>query len=223
MTGVSSSGWTGQTGAWFDVYAVSGWTRWNETSRIGRVDALDMSMFISEGSNDVPSRMLIIGNKIYLGGNAVLQSLDAGSKKWALASGTSKNARLRRLAEQFNGYLTTASANQDELYASAAKSIVDGGFQQLGAVTAHRYTVTVDVVALSKLAHGPTRTSMETLADSGVRTLPTTLWLDSADRLVESETTVKVGGTTSTSIFKVVGYNGPVSIKAPPAADLFTG
>jgi hypothetical protein len=160
---------------------------------------------------------------VYLGGTTVLKSLNAGTKKWALASTTSRNTTLRNLATQLDGYLNTASANQYEQYAAAAKSIVDAGPAPVGGATAHRYEVTVDVEALAKSSTGSARTSMEALVNSGVTSLPTTLWLDASNRVVQSHSTVKVRGITSTATFKVTGYNVPVSIKAPLAADVYTG
>ncbi len=194
-----------------------------ETLSGGQVNALDMSMFVSEGSKDIPIRMLIVDGKVYLGGTSILQSLDAGTKKWALASKTSTNATLRNLADQLDGYLTTASANQYEQYAAAAKSIVDAGAVSVGGVSAHRYNVTVDVAALAKSSTGSAKTSMEALANAGVASLPTTLWLDKSNRVVQSGSTVKVSGVTTTTTFKVTGYNVPVTVKAPAPADVFTG
>ena len=194
-----------------------------ETLAGGHVDALDMSMIVSEESSDVPLRMLIVGGKVYLGGAAILGALDIGTKKWALASTTSKNPTLQKLATQLDGYLDTASATQYEQYAAAAKSIADRGTTQLGGISAHRYDVTVDVAALAKSLTGSAKTSMETLADTGLTTLPTTLWLDGSNRVVQSNSTVEVRGITSTSSFKVTGYDVPVIVKAPAAADVFTG
>lgn len=194
-----------------------------ETLSGGQVNALDMTMYITEDSTEVPLRMLIVDGKVYLGGTTILKSLNAGTKKWALASKTSKNTTLRNLADQLDGYLTTASANQYEQYAAAAKTIVDGGSAPVGGISAHRYEVTVDVAALAKSSTGSAKTSMEALANAGVATLPTTLWLDGSNRVVQSSSTVKVSGVTSTSTFKVTGYNVPVTVKAPAAADVFTG
>lgn len=194
-----------------------------ETISGAQVGAFDMSMFISEGSNDLPLRMLIVDGKVYIGGTSVLKSLNAGTKKWALASANSKNPALRTLAGQLDGYLTTASANQYELYATAARSIVDAGPERVGSVDAHRYDATVDVATLAKTSPASTRASMEALAKAGVSTLPVTLWLDPSGRLLQSESTVKFSGITSQSTFKVTGYNVPVSIKAPAASDVYTG
>ena len=194
-----------------------------ETLSGGQVTALDMSMFISEGSNDLPLRMLIVDRKVYIGGTTLLKSLNAGTKKWALASADSKNSSLRTLAAQLDGYLTTASANQYELYAIAAKSIMDGGPDRVGAVSAHRYEVVVDVAKLAAASPASARASMEALVKAGVTTLPATLWLDPSGRLLQSESTVKVSGLTSKSTFKVTGYNVAVSIKAPATADVYTG
>lgn len=194
-----------------------------ETLSGGQVSALDMSMFISEGSTDVPLRMLIVGGKVYLGGSTVLKSLNVGAKKWALASRDSGNATLRNLAAQLDGYLNTASANQYEQYAAAARSIVDAGPASVGGLSVHRYDVTVDVKALAKISTGTAKASMETLVSAGVTSLPTTLWLDGSNRVVQSGSTLKVKGVTSTATFKVTGYNVPVTIKAPAAADVYTG
>lgn len=194
-----------------------------ETITAGQVNALDMSMFIAEGTHKVSLRLLIVGGKIYLSGAAVLSSLNVGPKKWALVSTDSKNASLRALAGQLSGYLTSASANQYQQYAAAAKSVVDGGPGKIGTVAVHRYDITVDVAALAKASPASTRASIEALARSGVTTLPTTLWLDSSNRLVQSESTVKVSGVTSKSTFEISAYNVPVTIKAPAAGDVFTG
>lgn len=194
-----------------------------ETLADGQVNALDMSMFIAQGTEKVALRLLIVNSKIYLGGTTVLKSLNVGSKKWALAGTNSKNATLRNLADQLSGYLTTASANQYELYAAAAKKIVDGGEAKIGTVAAHRYDITVDVTALAKASSASVKASAEVLAKAGITTLPTTLWLDSSNRLVQSSSTVTVSGITSKTLFKVNAYNVPVTIRAPAAADVFTG
>lgn len=206
-----------------DAGAVSVSGAFGETLAAGRVTALDMSMFITQGSNKLSLRLLIVSDKIYIGGTRALKSLDAGSKKWALASKDSKNASLRGLADQLGGYLTTASANQYELYAAAAAKIVDGGEATIGTVAAHRYDVTVDVAALAKASSASVKASAKVLAKAGITALPTTLWLDGSNRLVQSSTTIMVSGITSRTVFRVNAYNVPVSVRAPAATDVFTG
>ncbi len=195
----------------------------NETLAASKVSAIDMSMFLKQSGESLPLRMLIVDNKFYIGGSTLLTALKAGNKKWALVSKSSKNAALSKLADQLDGYLQSASAQQYELFAKAARSIVDNGEQKLGGVQAHKYTVTVDVVALGKLMSGTSQTSMQALADSGIKTLPTTLWLDDDHRVIQSESTIKVSGVTTHTVFKVTNYNVPVSITAPAASDVYTG
>ena len=180
-------------------------------------------MFLKSNGEDLTLQLLIVGGKVYLGGSTVLAALNAGSKKWALASKNSGNPALRTLAGQLDSYLGTASAGQYELYARAARSIVDDGAQQLGGVSTHKYTVTVDVATLAKLMTGTSAASVQALLASGVTALPTTIWFDPTDRVVQSTSTVKTGGVTTTSQFKVTAYNVAVAIKAPNPADVYTG
>ncbi|MET3804751.1 hypothetical protein ABIB25_001747 [Nakamurella sp. UYEF19] len=194
-----------------------------ESLSAGQVTAIDMKMTVGLSGQSVAFNMLIKDNRVYIGGTTMMTALGAGDKKWALASKTSSNTQLRTLAGQLDGYLDTASADQYTLFARAASSVKDAGEQPLGSITAHRYDVTVDTAKAAALMTGASKTSMQAAVDAGVREVPTTLWLDGQDRLVEADSTVALRGVKSTTSFKVTDYDTPVTITAPAASDVYTG
>ena len=194
-----------------------------ETVSGGKVSAIDMSLFLKSDGRNVALQMLIVGGRVYLGGTGILAALGAGDKKWALASTSSSNSALKSLGTQLSGYLDTGSANQYALYGQAARTVLDQGPVTLGTVKAHKFFVTADVAKLIPLLSGPTRTSMQAAVDAGVTTLPTTIWLDSSDRLVQASSTVKFAGVTSASVFKVSAYDVAVAISPPASSDVYTG
>ena len=184
---------------------------------------MDMTLFIKTGGQSIPLKVLIVDDQVYLGGSEILGALKAGTKKWALASTSSSNSTLRSLANQLDGLLGSASANQYQLFAQAAKSITDGGATRLGQVDAHKYVITVDVAKLSGLMTGTAKSSMEAVLASGVTTIPSTIWLDQSGRVIQTRTAVTVASVSSDTLFKVTAYNTPVVIKAPAKADVYTG
>lgn len=189
----------------------------------GKVTAIDMKMTVGLSGQSVVFNMLIKDNKAYIGGATIMSALGAGGKKWALASANSSNTQLRTLAAQLNGYLDTASADQYALLASAASSVKDAGEQPLGSRPAHRYEVTVDTARAAALMSGASKTSMQSAADAGIKSIPTTIWLDENNRLVEADSTVALRGVRSTTTFKVTDYDTPVTISAPVASEVYTG
>ena len=197
----------------------------SETLSGGTASAIDMTLFIKSGGQSLPIKVLIVDDKVYLGGSEILSALKAGDKKWALASASSGNSNLRSLATQLDGLLESTSADQYRLFAEAAKSITDGGMAKLGRVGRpqvrdHRRRREV----------GPTRDRIAAERrwtpswPAGVKTMPSTIWLDSSSgRIVQTTSDVTVGGVTSDTLFKVTGYNTPVVIKAPAPAEVYTG
>jgi hypothetical protein len=197
----------------------------SETLSGGKISAIDMSVFVRSGAQNLALKVLIVDNKVYVGGSEIMTALNAGSRKWALAGPSSANATLRTIGTQLAGYLDSASANQYALYGQAARSVVDQGSVLLGTVRAHKYGLSVDVLKLAKLlpATKSQANSMQALADAGVTTIPTTIWLDASDRLVQVSSTVKLADISSATVFRVGSYNTSVVITAPAAADVFTG
>ncbi len=195
----------------------------SETLSGGKASAIDMALFIKTNGQSIPLKVLIVDDKVYLGGSEMLSALNAGGKKWALASASSGNTTLRTLATTMQGVLESASANQYQLFAEAAKSISDEGASKLGQVDAHKYVITVDVAKLSTLLTGTTKKSMEAVLAGGLETIPSTIWLDGSGRVVQTTTKVTAGDITSDTLFKVIAYNTPVVIKAPADTDVYTG
>jgi len=189
----------------------------------GHASAVDMTMFLKQGDQDLSMRMLLVGGKFYLGGHSILAALNAGEKQWALISKTSSNSRLRQLAAQLDGYLTTVSSDQYELYARAAASVQDAGRQQLGGVSAHKYLVMVDVPKMAELSTGALRTSAQLIQQSGIKTIPTTIWLDASDRLAQSDVSLTIRGVTTHTSFKISAYDATVVINPPAPAGVYTG
>ena len=188
----------------------------------GKVVAYDMTMTVKGSGQDISFEMRLIDGKAYLGGS-ILTELGAGNKKWALISTTSSNAGIRTMANAMSGYLDSANAAQYNAYAQAATSITDEGTTTVGSIPAHQYKLEVDVAALAKSISGSSATSMKTLAGSGIKSIPVTLALDSSDRVVDAKSSIAVSGVTEDTDFKITAYDGPVSIDAPAAADVYTG
>lgn len=196
----------------------------SETLSGGTASAIDMTLFVKSNGQRLPIKVLIVDHKVYLGGSEILSALKAGDKQWALASASSGNSNLRSLATQLDGLLESTSADQYRLFAEAAKSITDGGIAKLGRLDTHKYVITVDVAKLARLVTGRTKASMNAVLAAGVKTMPSTIWLDgSSGRIVQSTSDVAVGGVTSDTLFKVTGYNTPVVINAPAPAEVYTG
>ncbi|MDQ2740240.1 MAG: hypothetical protein M3Y35_16830 [Actinomycetota bacterium] len=189
----------------------------------GHASAMDMTMFLKQGDQDLSMRMLLVGGKFYLGGHSILAALNVGDKQWALISKTSSNSRLRQLAAQLDGYLTTVSTDQYELYARAAASVQDAGRQQLGGVSAHKYLVLVDVPKMAELSTGALRTSARLIQQSGIKTIPTTIWLDASGRLTQSDVSLTIRGVTTHTSFKISAYDATVVINPPAPAGVYTG
>ncbi|WP_157695384.1 hypothetical protein [Nakamurella panacisegetis] len=171
----------------------------SETLSGPSVSGLSMSVFIKAGGQSLPMSFLLVGGKVYLGGDTVLAAVGAGSKKWALASTASSNSTLRALAQQMDGLTTSAGVSQYRELAAAATAIQDGGVQKVAGKSAHRYTLT-------------TLTSGEV-----------DVWVDSSFRLVRVATNTTMSGSKTAITMTVSGYNSAVVIKVPPAADVFTG
>lgn len=196
----------------------------SETLSGGRVTGIDMSINLKLSGQDVPLKMKIVDGKTYLNSSLILSSLDVGSKHWALVSAKSSNATLRSMAASLDGVLSSANAAQYSAYSAASTSIVDKGPTRVGSIPAHRYQLTVDVGTLAdSMPAGLTATAMRSLASSGTKTIPVTLSLDSAGRMVEAVSSIAMGGVTSTTDFKVIAYDEPVTIAAPAASDVYIG
>ena len=194
-----------------------------ETISAGQMVAMEETISITSGGQTLPMKMLVVKGKFYLGGAKLLAELNVTGKTWAQATTTSSNAGLRSLATTLEGFADSARADQWALYAQSATSITDGGTAKLANRSTHRYEIVVDVAQLSRLMTGAARRSLEVVLDSGVKSIPSTIWVDTSGRAVQATSKVKVGGVSSDTTFRVTAYNSPVVITAPNPEDVYTG
>ena len=109
------------------------------------------------------------------------------------------------------------------------------GSRTVGSTTGTAYQVSLPVAALSALVSSNTsgvpatrlsqlRAGLDQLSRSGVTTLTAQLVLDSAGRPVQlTTTTPPVGGSPATRLTaSFSGWGAPVSVTAPPAAQVRT-
>jgi hypothetical protein len=177
----------------------------------GKVTAMD----ITEEIGSVGSlRMIIIDGKVYV---QLPSSLNQSGKPWQLASANSSNPVLKQLSSTITSIQSSASVGSTTVFAKAASSVSPKKSENVDGVAADHYSVVVDVNNLPDSYPGKT-----TLVSAGLTKLPVELWIDGKGRPVQVTEKLSVSGQEATTKVAISKYNEPVTISAPPAAQVST-
>jgi hypothetical protein len=158
--------------------------------------------------------LILIGDKTYA---KLPPSLYKTTKPWVLISADSPTAAIKQLAATIASTKSTASLNTITQFVAAARSIRDTGSHLVGGVRATHYSVTVSTAKLP--ASFPGRSE---LAAAGLATVPVEIDVDAAGRPVRISETVTTGGQTVSTTITLSRFDQPLSIIAPPAAQVGT-
>jgi hypothetical protein len=210
VAGVSSAHLTWETKAGDEVLlAMQG----NERLSAGKVIAMDLTETLA---GDV-IRMLVVDGRAYVN---VVSGPDATGMTWILASPTSKNPTLKSLAGSIASAQQSGAADTYGVFVLAARSAKKVGTEQIAGQPTTRYTVTVD---LRKVHSRLITTQMrQAMAEAGISTIPLDLWLDDHGRPLKVVDVIAADGQRATNTVTLTKYNEPVTITAPPAADVVT-
>ena len=210
VAGVSSAHLAWETKAGDEVLlAMQG----DEQLAAGKVIAMDLKETLA---GDV-IRMLAIDGKAYVN---VVSGPDATGNTWILASPTSKNPTLKSLASSIASAQQNGAADAYGVFVLAARSAKKVGTELVDGQPATRYTVTVDL----RKVHSPLITTevRQAMAEAGISTIPLDLWLDNHGRPLKVVDVIAADGQRATNTVTLTKYNEPVTIEAPPAADVDT-
>jgi hypothetical protein len=157
---------------------------------------------------------------IYTHGKAYAQvpaGLNSSGKPWLAVSADSANQVASQLGGALDGIQGAASPKNLVTFIAAAKTVTDEGHATVAGTSATHYRLVVDG---SKLPAGfPGKDDYSgTLAGSA-----TDLWVDAQGRPVKVSRQAVVQGAKVPITILASGFNRPVSITAPPAAQVATG
>jgi hypothetical protein len=162
-------------------------------------------------------RMLVVDGRAYVN---VVSGPDATGMTWILASPTSKNPTLKSLAGSIASAQQSGAADAYGVFVLAARSAKKVGTEHIAGQPTTRYTVTVDL----RKVHSPLITTQmrQVMAEAGISTIPLDLWLDDHGRPLKVVDVIAADGQRATNTVTLTKYNEPVTITAPPAADVVT-
>lgn len=159
-------------------------------------------------------RILLTGGKVYA---QLPASLTGSTKPWVLLSETSTNPLLSQVAGIVDEVRTAATLTNLVILVKAARSITDKGSDTVQGTPATHYNFMIDP---SKLPSSfPDRTDLA----GSLKDKPTDLWLDASGRPVQIKRAFLVLGQSTNVTIGAKDFNVPVTISAPPPADVSTG
>jgi hypothetical protein len=185
----------------------------DELLSAGKVIAMDLR---ETQAGDV-IRTLAVDGKVYVN---VESGPDATGKTWLLAAPTSKDPTLKSLASSIASAQQSGAADAYGVFVLAARSAKKVGPEQIAGQPATRYTVTVDL----RKVHSPLITTevRKAMTEAGINTIPLDLWLDDNGRPLKVVDVITADGQRATNTVTLTKYNEPLTITAPPAADVVT-
>lgn len=199
-----------------------------------RVDAGGTSMRFSQDAeqDDKPLTsqeyaMVAIGDQVYAKPPAGpgWPALTPG-KPWLKVSEKSANPAIALLGQQVQSMLQSVSPAQTFSKLGPALTLVDTADEALGGTPTARYTIRMDLVKAAQLRTDPAAKRQLTSAIAqGVNTVDSTLWLDSQDRILRSQSQQPLSnGQDAYNVdFRYHDWGQPVDIAAPPPGQVSQG
>ncbi len=156
----------------------------------------------------------ILGIKVVLllaSGQGYMQANGVGTadKPWVKVESTSSNTLVRSMYPQLQAIRDQSSKQALAGFADAASKIVVGARKTVAGVTVTPYALTIEVARLPETAN------KKTLLQGGIKTVQTTLDLDSQYRVVQIEQHGTVRGQSYTNTMTLSSFNEAVNIAAP--------
>jgi hypothetical protein len=160
------------------------------------------------GTGSSATTVVTIGSTSYT--KLALGKCDS-DKAWAKVYAGSKNSCVRALEQTLSVVQAATSLGGIADLLASATGVTSLGSASIGGVATTHYSLTV---------HGSSSGSAlsSLLALAGSSGVPTELWLDSSGRPVQVQFTLSL--LSATAVITLGSFNAPVSITAPPAADV---
>lgn len=185
----------------------------SETMSHGKLDEADVSEDLTAlGQGTI--RVIISHHKTYA---QLPPALNSSGKPWVLVSENSTNPIIAQMASSMHDTLNNASIQTYGYFAQAASDMKKIGTESVNGVSTTHYSTDLDVSKLP--SNYPNRAMMQS---AGVDNIPVDMWVDAQHRPVRVETSATVQGHAVHADFTITAYNKPVTISAPPAADVAT-
>ncbi|WP_156935235.1 hypothetical protein [Pseudonocardia spinosispora] len=171
--------------------------------------------------------MVAIGDQVYAKPPAGpgWPTLSPG-KPWLKVSEKSTNPAIALLGQQVQSMLQSVSPAQTFTKLGPALTLVDTADEALGGTPTARYTIRMDLAKAAQLRTDPAAKRQLTAAlAQGVKTVDSTLWLDSQDRILRSQSQQPLSnGQDAYNVdFRYHDWGQPVDIAAPPPAQVSQG
>lgn len=147
-------------------------------------------------------------------------------KTWLKVSDKSTGPAIALLGQQVENMLQSVSPAQTFTKLGPALTLVDTADDSLGGTPTARYTVRMDLAKASQLRTDPAaRRQLTAAIAQGVKTVDSSLWLDSQDRILrtQSQQPLSDGQGAYNVDFRYHDWGQPVDIAAPPSAQVAQG
>ena len=183
----------------------------------GQPTGLSMSMTIQAKDQTIPLDFVFVDGQLYVHGDELMSQLKT-DKHWLLISADSSNPNVAQIAKQVQGVLGSVGTDQYVKLGQASIAAADLGTESRHGQQQHHFQLLADpakAVAAMSMSATPTAALQQAV--------PVDMWLDEQQRLVESETTQRVDGSTVTTTYLVTSFDDPVTIAAPDQSDVTSG
>lgn len=174
----------------------------------GKVTALDLTANLA-GVGAI--HVIIVDGKTYV---QLPTSMNPGGKPYLSVTPDSSNATIHELAPYLDAALIAVSPASLSTLAGAAKSIEVKGTQTINGVLATHYVIEVDLAKLPASFPGKDQLA------AGGPSVPLDLYVARDGKATQADLRLDVLGQPVPIVVKFSDYNTPVSITAPPAAEV---
>jgi len=174
----------------------------------GKVTALDLTANLA-GVGTI--HVIIVDGKTYA---QLPTSMNPSGKPYLLVTPDSSNATVHELAPYLDAALIAVSPASLSALAGAAKSIEVKGTQTINGVLATHYIIEVDLAKLPASFPGKDQLA------AGGGSVPLDLYVAGDGRPAQADLRLDVLGQPVPIVVRFSEYNAPVSITAPPAAEV---
>ncbi len=138
-------------------------------------------------------------------------------KPWVVVNAATTDPSLRQIYQSLQNSSSLGSLESVTAFVHASRDLQFAGPDEIDGATVGHYLVTVDTTALP--ADFPNKAA---IVGSGVTEIPVELYVDEQGRTRKGVEKVTTAGNTTTITFTLGDFDAPVSITAPPPAQVST-